>query len=51
MSRNDEQHPELFQPAPARDYDPDQDGWKADARAELTHNVALPLIHSNGTSA
>jgi hypothetical protein len=37
MSRNYEQHPEMF-PSPAvavADYDPDADGWKADARAEL----------------
>ncbi len=37
MSRNYEQHPEMFSsPAVvATDYDPDADGWKADARAEL----------------
>jgi hypothetical protein len=37
MSRNYEQHPEMFSsPAVAvADYDPDADGWKAGARAEL----------------
>src|ERR1035437_1410857 len=37
MSRNYEEHPEMF-PSPAvavADYDPDLDGWKADAHAEL----------------
>lgn len=34
MSRNYEQHPECFPPVAPRDYDPDADGWKADALAE-----------------
>ena len=34
MSRNYEQRPEMF-PVSRSDYDPDADGWKADARAKL----------------
>jgi hypothetical protein len=37
LSRNHEQHSEFFpgSGAAALDYDPDADGWKTDARAEL----------------
>ena len=35
MSRNYERHPELFPALAVVEYDPDADGWKADARAEL----------------
>jgi hypothetical protein len=34
MSRNYDQHPELWPPPPTRDHDPDAEGWKADALAE-----------------
>jgi hypothetical protein len=35
MSRNYEQHPEIFPALAVVGYDPDVEGWKADARAEL----------------
>ena len=37
MSRNYEQHPGMFPSSAVKvaDYDPNADGWKADARAEL----------------
>jgi hypothetical protein len=35
MSRNYQRHPELFPALAVVEYDPDVNGWKADARAEL----------------
>ncbi len=35
MSRNCEQHPELFPALAVVEYGPDVNGWKADARADL----------------
>lgn len=34
MSQRSHEHPEEYVPQPYRGYDPDEDGWKQDARDE-----------------
>jgi hypothetical protein len=47
MSRNYEKNPEMFPVLTCGDYDPDADGWKADARAEpKAMEQAARTVHS-----